>query len=196
MALVHDDPELVTGDHQAGNKSKMTSEQLAAIAEEERQAILRLAEGFPKTLGGYTYKDLIQDVADLQSPEAQLVKYFDRFDALGESYHELFAGNVIWTENVVNEWGVIPTPFVYYYDRLPPMVEKYAVLTVLKGKHVFFDVPEGREWETFVLTKKPHTETSILEPTDHKQYDAWRAVVVQSGDQEEIANLHLQQEYL
>ncbi|HVV15323.1 MAG TPA: YfbR-like 5'-deoxynucleotidase [Candidatus Paceibacterota bacterium] len=196
MALVHDDAELITGDHQAGNKSKMTKEQLAAIADEEREAIAALAKRYPKTLGGYVYQDLVQDLADLKNSEAHFVKYFDRFDALGETYHELFAGNVVWTQNVVNEWGIIPTPFMYYYDRLPPMVEKYPILTALKGKHVFFDVPEAREWESFVLTRQPHTKDSILASTGHRQYDAWRSVVIDSADQEEIANLYSQQEYL
>jgi 5'-deoxynucleotidase YfbR-like HD superfamily hydrolase len=92
-ALVHDDAELLVGDIQAGNKGKMSKEELQAIDDAERKAIDALAEKFPKTLGGYNYKEMLEDVLDFTTPEAQVVKYLDRFDALGEALHELYAGS-------------------------------------------------------------------------------------------------------
>jgi 5'-deoxynucleotidase YfbR-like HD superfamily hydrolase len=196
IALVHDDAELVTGDYQAGNKSKMTPEQLAALDQEERDAIAELAERFPKTIGGYVYQDLLLDVMELKSKEAQIVKYLDRQDALGEALHELYGGNTTWTVNVVNEFGTIPTPFDFYLDKQPKMIEKHPVLVALKDSHPFFSVPELRDWKALVPTCKPHTKDSISALVGHPQYDAWRQMVLALGDSEEVENLYTQREFI
>ncbi len=196
IALVHDDAELITGDYQAGNKSKMTKEQLDALDQEERVAVATLAERFPKTVGGFLYKELLEDVMELRTKEAQVVKYLDRQDALGETLHELYGGNTTWTVNVVNEFGTIPTPFEFYLDKQPKMIEKHASLVALKDKHPFFMTPMQMDWKRFVPTQRPHTPTSICSLTGHPQYDAWRQVVIGSGDSEEIENLYTQRELI
>jgi hypothetical protein len=196
IALVHDDAELVTGDYQAGNKSKMTLEQLAAIEQEEFEAIKTLAARFPKTIGGYVYQELLEDVVVLNSKEAQVAKYLDRHDALGETLHELYGGNKTFTINVVNEFGTIPTPFDFYYEKQPSMIEKYPALLALRDKHVCFELPERRDWSTLVFSQKPHTSESIRMPTGHPQYDEWKRVVLASGNGEEIENLYTQREFL
>lgn len=196
IALVHDDAELITGDYQAGNKSKMTSEQLATLDQEERDAVAELAKRFPKTIGGYVYQDLLLDAMELASKEAQIAKYLDRQDALGETLHELYGGNVTWTINVVNEFGTIPTPFEFYLDKQPKMIDRHESLMVLRDKHPFFATPEQRDWKAVVPTRAPHTKESLPEFAGHPQYDAWRQMVLQSGDSEEIENLYTQREFI
>jgi 5'-deoxynucleotidase YfbR-like HD superfamily hydrolase len=196
MALVHDDDELVIGDYQAGEKSKMSLEQLAAIKEEEKAAMAQLVEKFPKQVGGYEYGVLLQEVADISTPEAQVVKYLDRFDAMGEALHELYAGNGCMNTNVTTSFGLITLPFQSYYEMLPKMIEKYPTLQILKESHVFFELPEQRDWHKVVAAGKPHTRESLFELTGHPQYDAWKRVVLDRGDSEEIKNLYTQREFI
>lgn len=196
MALVHDDDELIVGDYQAGEKSKMTSEQLAHIKKEEQEAIVRLAEKFPKQVGGFAYLDLLTDVLEIQSPEAQVVKYLDRFDAMGEALHELYAGNACVNTNVTTEYGLITLPFQSYYEMLPKMIEKHSTLGQLKNKHVFFELPQQGDWHSVVVEGKPHTKESLTVPTGHPQYDAWKQVMLEQGDDEEIENLYTQREFI
>lgn len=194
-ALVHDDAELLVGDIQAGNKGKMSKEELATIDDAERVAINRLAEKFPKVLDSYNYKEMLEDVLDFTTPEAQVVKYVDRFDALGEALHELYAGNEVMNTNVVNEYGTIPTPFPYYHTKLPQMMEQYAALGALKDKHLFFEIAEVKDWENVIAAGKPHTKESFATPTGHKQYDAWKKTLLERADEETINNLLVQKEF-
>lgn len=196
LALVHDDAELMTGDHQAGNKKNMTPEQLAALNEQERVAIGELASRFPATVGGYSYREMLEDILDIQSVEAQVVKYLDRTDAMGEALHELYAGNVCMNTNVTTEYGLITLPFQSYYEMLPKMIERYEPLGVLRGSHVFFDVPEQRDWTAIVSAGVPHTRESLGTPSGHPQYDAWKRSVLAAQDSEEIKNLYTQVEFL
>lgn len=194
-ALAHDDAELLIGDIQAGNKGKMSKEELQAIDDAERKAIDALADKFPKTLGGYNYKDMLEDVLDFTTPEAQVVKYIDRFDALGEALHELYAGNVVMNTPVVNEYGTIPTPFEYYYTKLPQMMEQYQALGALKNTHPFFEIAEVKDWARVVAESRPHTKESFAAPAGHKQYDVWKKVLLENADEETLNDLLIQKEF-
>lgn len=188
-ALVHDDAELLVGDIQAGNKGKMSKEELNAIDDAERKAIEAIAARSPKTLGGYDYKEMLEDVLDFTTLEAQVVKYVDRFDALGEALHELYAGNAVMNINVVNEYGTIPTPFEYYYAKLPQMMDTYETLGKLKDTHPVFEIAEVKDWASIVANGKPHTKESFVIPTGHKQYDAWKKVLLERADEETLTDL-------
>ncbi len=196
MALVHDDAELVTGDYQAGNKSKMTPVELAQLDEEERRAIKTMATQFPLLVHGHRYADMLEDILDYGSTEAQVVKFVDRFDALGEAMHELYAGNRVLNTNVINEFGTIPVPVAFYYEKLPMMFQAHLGLQSLEGMHVLFQTPEIWDWAAVVAHGSPHTLDSFKTPTGHPQYDAWKKVVLEAGDTEEIQNLITQKEFL
>ncbi len=196
MALVHDDAELIIGDYQAGNKSKMTRVQLAQLDDEERIGIKALASRFPELVHGYHYKEMLEDVLDYGSLEAQVVKFIDRFDALGEAMHELYAGNVVFNTNVVNEFGTIPLPFEFYYQKLPAMFKLHPDLQPLEHTHVIFQLPEQSDWASVISKGKPYTLESLKMLTKHPQYDAWKKVVLEAGDEEEIQNLITQKEFL
>jgi len=196
IGLVHDDAEIVTGDYQAATKHNMSKEKLAELAAEERKAITELASRFPTTLGGYRYEDLMLEVLDLPTPESQVAKFLDRFDAQGEAWHELFAGNISVTERVTNEYGENLLPYEYYAIALPRMLESYEYMRKLQGCHVFFATPELRDWPAIVKDQRPHTRESLAVPTGHTQYDEWKNAVLTFGDSEEIKNLYTQQEFL
>lgn len=195
MALVHDDAELIIGDYQAGNKNKMTKEQLAVLDEEERRAIVQMAARFPTQVRGHVYEDMLFDVQNYGSVEAQVVKFVDRFDALGEALHELYAGNVVFNTTITNEFGIITLPFASYYEKLPQMLRQHQGLTPLTNTHSIFELPVQKDWDVVVSSGKPHTRHSLEAPTGHPQYDVWKQVTLDAQDEEEINNLITQKEF-
>jgi hypothetical protein len=174
----------------------MTQEQLKMLEQEEREALRTLAKRFPSTIGGFSYQGLLEEIIDLPIPEAQVAKFLDRFDAQGEAWHDLYAGNVTLTRAIVNDYGVNALPHEFYHAMLPSMLAKYPYMQRLAGTHPFFMVPELRDWQTIVQQHTPYTRASLDQPVGHGQYEAWRQVVLDSGDSEEIENLYTQREFL
>lgn len=128
IALVHDDAEIVFGDIQAGNKRKMTPAQLKEVKRAEQEAIKTIAKRFPLEVGGYNYKQLLKEYEEYSSLESQVVCYADKYDALGEALHEVYAGNNSFTTNIVNEYGLIPTPFEYYTEYFSSFSKKFPTI--------------------------------------------------------------------
>lgn len=91
MSLVHDDVEILTGDHQSVNRLKMTPEQIAVIDGNEEAAIRELSKQFPEKISGYNYQELLSDVFQKDTMEAQIVKYLDHIDGFCEALHEIYA---------------------------------------------------------------------------------------------------------
>jgi len=196
LALVHDDAEILTGDYQAGDKANMSREQLSVLDKEEREAVQVLAAKFPKIVGGYDYKELLFDILDLTTPEAWVAKYLDRFDAFGEGLHEIYAGNIGFTQTLHTEFGETPRFTDLNVSLREKMMEKYPGLQSLKNSHVFFEPSVFLDWNTIVPTRSPYTQESLEEPVGYLQYDEWKKVILNSGDSEEIKNLYTQQEFL
>lgn len=196
LALVHDDPEIITGDYQAGDKAVMSKEQLDAIDKEEREAIGQLASTYPKTLGGYVYAELLEDMIAYTTLEARVAKYMDMFDAFGEGLHELYAGNYTFAEYPVTKFGKVPRFDVVYESRREKLFAKHMDLEKLAKGSVIFAPFIIYDWDEVAKKAKPHTKESIGLPAGHPQYDAWRTVVLNSGDSEEIKNLYTQREFL
>src|SRR3989344_6349847 len=80
LAIVHDDAEMIIGDIQSGNKSKMTEQELADIKLLERKAIDILAEEFPQNIGSYTYKELLTEALEKKSSEGIVMDWADKYD--------------------------------------------------------------------------------------------------------------------
>jgi 5'-deoxynucleotidase YfbR-like HD superfamily hydrolase len=196
LGLIHDDAELITGDHQAGNKANMTKEQLAAIGAEERKAVIQLARLFPPFVATYNYRELLEDVQDLKSKEARIAKFIDMMDAFGEGLHELYAGNTVLLERPKTEYGIAPRFDVLYRDRRQRFLKKYPEIQPLTQKHSLFAPLALYEWESFISSRSPHTAKSLREKVNHPQYDTWKEIVLSSGDSEEIENLYTQREFL
>ncbi len=195
IALVHDDPEILTGDYQAGDKAKMNEEQLAAIDAEEREAIKVLVARYPKTIGGYSYEELQNDVQDLRTPEARVAKFLDVVDGYGEGIHELYAGNTVFVHHIVTEFGLIPLFDDLNVRRRVSMIEKYPEIQKLKDSHLFFEIQAPLQWEPTITGRVPHTPESLQKPVGYPQYDLWKKLILESGDSEEIKNLYTQVEF-
>lgn len=195
ISLVHDDAEIIIGDYPAGDKAKMSPEQLRAIDSSERAAIVKLSERYPEMLGGFSYRELQQDVQDLRTPEAVVAKYLDVMDGYCEGIHELYAGNIKFTEHVVNEFGLIPLFDNLNFERRRDMMQRHPELAKLKDTHIFFELVRPLSWEETIRGRRPHTLESIRVPVGYAQYDEWKDVIIQSDDSEEIKNLYTQREF-
>lgn len=194
-ALVHDDAEVVFGDIQAGNKSKMTEAQLAEVAAAEKAAIIKIGERWPTHVGEYVYTDLLHSAATVDTLEAKIVKFIDKFDAFGEALHEVYAGNTCFTTNVVNEYGTIPIPPDYYvswitkfHSENPELAGKLAAIAPL------FTIPKTLNWEEIALNSKPHTGESLDRPSGYPHYDWWKTTIRKYNPAED-KNLLVQKEF-
>lgn len=197
MATIHDDPEIIMGDVQAGHKNKMSPEELKALAETERQAIVEVAKNFPKTILGYSYESLLHEANNLTTLEAKFLKFIDRFDAFGESLHELFAGNKAFAVSVLDKkYGIIGIPTPFYISYLTAFPEKTPEFKKLfQEPHILFTAPSEINLVKTVEKHRPHSPTSLAEPSGYPHYDFWKKVVLESGDTEEISLLHVQREF-
>lgn len=197
MAHVHDDAEIIFGDVQAGNKSRMTKEQLAAVHAAEKSAIDEIANRFPTSVGGYSYKQLLSETADKDTTEAQIVCYADKYDAMGEAMHEIYAGNQRFATNVVNEFGSIPTPLEYYADYFANVRRKLPRIGVLLDTaEAIFAPVEMPPFREIVQNGTPHTVESLKIPTQQIHYDNWLTVMLADSCEEVVHDLYAQKEYL
>lgn len=196
MALIHDDPEIITGDIQMGNKDRMSREELEEIEKSEMMAIERLAQRFPVKIGKYVYKELLLSIFRIDGLEAQIVKYLDKFDALGEASHEIFAGNHFFCTNVINQYGKIKTPFEYYIPYLSSFSQKYPeTKEIYKHDLIIFKKPKILDFRKIAKQGKPHTEKSFRRKTGYSPYDAWKKVIIKYADKDELKNYYIQKEF-
>ncbi|OHA89707.1 MAG: hypothetical protein A2741_02020 [Candidatus Zambryskibacteria bacterium RIFCSPHIGHO2_01_FULL_43_27] len=177
LALVHNDAEMITGDVQAGHKARMTEEKLKVIELAEEKAIEILAEKYPKQVHGYEYRDLLMRALKKDSIEAQLVMYTDKLDALCESMHELFAGNLSFIRSMM-----------FYVDIFAQFPKKFPQLTsLLSNKDSPFVYIKDRtnldksEYKRYKQLDKPYTQDSIVLETDFPFYDSWKKMVIKRG---------------
>lgn len=180
LALVHDDAEMITGDHQAGTKARMSTAELSQLDNEEEQAIGILSEKFPKQIHGYSYKELLLEALNKDSVEAQLVSYADKIDAQCESLHEVLAGNISALRSIM----FYTCAFALFPKKLPklePLFEnKESPLTYLTD----VTTPEKAFSNNFIHLNKPHTEESLTKDTDFPFYNTWRRLVLEKGGNE------------
>jgi 5'-deoxynucleotidase YfbR-like HD superfamily hydrolase len=196
IALVHDDAELVFGDVQAGNKSKMTPEQLAKVHEAEAQAIDAIAKRFPPRVAGYSYKGLLREAADYSTLEAQVVCYADKYDAFGEALHEIFAGNRCFTTNVVNEYGRIPTPPEYYAGFFAKFRDRFPEMQpLLEAPLPIFEPVVSQDYSLLVVHGSPYRVGGLHLSTGNLYYDTWRQIVLGDTNDEVVEDLHTQREF-
>lgn len=197
MALIHDDIEIVIGDIQAGNKSKMTNQQLSSLFETEKQAITKIAKNFPNKIGKYVYEELLNEIAENNTPESIVVKYADKMDAFGEALHEIYAGNYIFVNNVTNEFGKIPTPCEYYIDYFNKFTKKFPkAKKLLQQEFPLFKKIKQINFKKIAKRSSVHTKESILKKTGYEHYDVWKKIILKYGKNEEIKNLTKKQEFI
>jgi hypothetical protein len=190
IARVYDDPELIMGDFQAGNKLLMTPEELAVLEATKLQAIDQVAERMPAEMGGYNYRELLLEGAAAKTPEAMVNQWADKFDAFGEALHEVFAGNLVFATNVVNERGTIPTPVEYYLGWFAGFRTKFPGMAPLLDAGIGLLQPfPPLDHEHMARLGRLHTQASLRRPSGYWPYDAWRHMTRTHATPEQLAAL-------
>ncbi len=195
MGLVHDDAEIIMGDFQAGIKNKMSTEELSEVNQLEEKAIFVLAQRFPKQLGEYSYQELLQESFDHSSLESQVMQFADKFDALGEALHEVYAGNLRFMTNIENEYGTIALPIDTYLSYFHKFFDKFPPLKpLLNTRSEWFEPLPRQDLQSIVRSQKPHTIDSISKPTGYAPYDRWLKVNLKYATARQLSKLYLQTE--
>lgn len=192
MALIHDDPEIITGDFQAGHKARMSQEQLQKIDALEKEAIEELSEKFPKEINSYSYKKLLLNVSNKDCIEAKLVSYVDKIDAYCESLHEVLAGNIGVLRSVmfyVGVFAIFPQKFPELKELLSSKEHSLTYLTDILS-------PEKGWSKRYLHFNKPHTKDSIKMDSDFPFYNTWRKLVITNGGKDGTRYLTEQREFL
>jgi 5'-deoxynucleotidase YfbR-like HD superfamily hydrolase len=173
LALIHDDAEIITGDIQAGHKSRMTPEQLAQVALNEETAVEQLAERYPKTIHGYNYKELLQHAARKDCIEAIIVSYVDKVDGYCESMHEVLAGNLSFTRAVIFYVDIFANFPIKHPELKDFLKSKDSPIINIKDRIPLLEVKGNR----FASFGKPHTEESLKFETDFPFYNTWKKFI-------------------
>ncbi|MBX4200668.1 HD domain-containing protein [Candidatus Parcubacteria bacterium] len=170
LALVHDDPEILTGDHQACHKASWSPARKLRVAKEELTAIEELAVAFPGIIAGYDYGELLRCAHRKECKESQLMKLCDKWDAFCEALHEVLAGNNI------------PLPMLFQdYDFLKSFLRDYPLVAPLfeqRNRHPFLKSPILRIKAPFGGKSQPHTRESVRRKTDFPGYDHWKSLIL------------------
>lgn len=188
LCLVHDDPEIITGDHQLGRKLYTMSEQeLERIEHDEKRACNILSSIWPNNINGYSYRNLLDESCDKPTPEGKIMKLIDRLDAFGESLHEIYSGNSCFLRHPELPEGV--NPVQTYTKILSESASNPLLRKILDGRHALLSVPVEIDQEQIVRNSSPKTKDSIYEVTNHSHYDAWRQITIKYGREAGIRQL-------
>ncbi|MSS74827.1 hypothetical protein EXS73_01250 [Candidatus Pacearchaeota archaeon] len=183
IALVHDDPEIVSknGDVELNVKLNMSPQELVQLEQEESEAIKTLLARWPQTVQGYNYQSLLEEAKKKATIETQVLSYLDKCSALCESLHELYAGNNQFHHN----WRAERKRPPYAGTNVAELVEKYTLISpFFAKKHPFLPPFSKPDVESLLKTQKPHTSQSLTQPTGLPQYDFWKATILKHAPED------------
>ncbi len=183
LALVHDDIEIIIGDIQAGNKSKMSKSQKKELYDQEKKAVLALSKIFPKSVNGYNYQKLLESATKIDCRESEIIQYFDKLDAFGEALHEIYAGNKEFVTNIINQYGKVPHPIEYYLDYFKNFLNKYPKMKAFFQTNPPIPlIPQEVNYIKIIQSSKLHTKKSIQNTTGYIHYDFWKNIILEHPD--------------
>jgi len=195
QALVHDDAEIITGDVTVCDKLKANKRQLELWENQEERALEKLASKFPGTVNGFLYEEMLLSAMNKDSLIGQVVSYCDKLVGMGESHHEIYAGN---TAFIKDARGNTPTQgyITLFIDRKnwPQWTD---LAPFFRYNHPFLNKPELINVAAIANhpKSKPHTEQSIRQPTGNKFYDKYKEVILERGGQRGLELLVNQREF-
>ncbi len=195
MSLVHDDPEIITGDIVAGKKAKLNTEELQILDDDELIAVEELKRRYPNEIFGFNYSDLILEIIHKNTIEAQVVKYLDRFDALCEAVHEVRSGNVDFIIHQKSEYGELELPIEYYEKRFNNWEKNYPLLKdmISKGK-IPFMIYQKIDLKKLSAQKIEYNFTNILDSSGIEYYDWWIKILSKRLDSKDFERLYIKKE--
>ncbi|MDP3986660.1 MAG: HD domain-containing protein [Nanoarchaeota archaeon] len=173
LASVHDDAEILTGDAQLYDKERMSAEELSNLEAEEIDATYMLATVSPKYVNGFSYLDLLLTAKKKDRLESQMVSFFDKFDAAGEAWHEVAAGN----KRFLRPAGGIPGEGDYV-RRLNEFPLKYSALVPFFERTPEY-LPEPFDFVSLAERGILHTEPSLSFGSEYFPYEMWKRTVME-----------------
>lgn len=198
MAWLHDDHEIIAGDHQSGNEKHLTKKQFADLSQKEIQAVEQLSKEFPENIGNYIYRDLLTEAVKVDTLESQIIKLADKIEGFGEALHEVFGGNEAFSKGIIDPdyHKEISAPPIYYgryfdmlFDKLPLLRPFASFLTPpLVSATISDDINEMSRG------RSPHTRTSLDSPTGYAPYDYWKKNFLSRATENEIWQLYIRVE--
>lgn len=195
LCRVHDDAEIITGDIQLGRKMYiMEKEKLEQLDKEEERAETILASRWPKMLHGYGYCNLLIEARKKETTEAQIMKVIDRFDAFGESLHEIYSGNLCFLTH--SELPDCVNPVQTYTMILRETKQRYPLVKdILNDKHPLLSPPIEINPEQIARQGQLPTLESIKRETGNAHYDSWKKITIEYGGEEGLRWLIEQREF-
>lgn len=196
MALVHDDAELLTWDFWSSQTVLMNSSEIAEYENIEEKSIYILSKSFPEFIWNYIYKNLLLEILHYSTLEAQLVKYIDHVDWYCEAMHEILAGNKCILADTRTQYGLLPIPPEYYYNRFNNLPKYYSLISDLfKNIDPFYEKFENPEVYELNNLWNPFLLSDLYKETNIPIYDWWKNVLLNSLTSENIKYLVTQTEY-
>lgn len=192
LALVHDDAEIITGDIQAAYKVRMTDEEKEEMSKNEEEAIEKLSKRFPSKIEGYEYKSLLFQALNKNTPASQVVSFVDKVDALCESLHEVYGGNISLLRSVMFYMKIL-SKFDLKFPDLKVFLEIKDIPLINLDARIDSEKSESKY---SAHLGKPHTPESIKMPTELCFYNMWREITLENWGEEGIRVLTEQKEFL
>lgn len=136
------------------------------------------------------YADLLRDIYEKTTLEAQIVKYLDHIDGHCEALHEIYAGNTCFVTSPKTEYGEVPIPPDYYIPRFANPEKYYPLIRQIIGDTPPFTRDFERiDFETIAKLGVPHTRDSLEKTTGYPVYDWWIRTLLDTEDQMVIEGL-------
>lgn len=176
LALVHDDAERITGDHQLSDKIRMSDAELCRLKEEEASAIEELVKESP-IVGGYLYHYLLHAALHKDILEVQIVSYIDKMDAYGECVHEIMAGNEEFVPLIKNT-----------EDSITQLRDLYSEAMFPSSHPLLQEIPDI-DHLSIAKSGKLHTPESITIDSGIPAYERWKEVTIQHFGKEFLISL-------
>ena len=165
----------------------MSKDELADLARREKQAIPILITRYSPVANGYSYEDLLLTAKDKDRLESRLVSFFDKFDAGGEAWHEVCAGNKMFLRPAggISDEG-------NYVRRLNEFPTKYPDIACFF--EMFSDyLPKPFDFVSLADRGSLHTESSLKADSNYPPYEKWKKTII---EREGIGLLTTQVEYI
>jgi len=182
IAAVHDDYELIVGDILLQEKEAMSPDEEKILREKEIMAARKMVERYGETVDGYSYFELMLAAIDKNCLEAKVVSLCDKFDAGGEAWHEVHAGNNYFLKPA----GGKNRRNGGYVSRIRARFEDFPELIPLLDYKSDMFWPRERDWDEVCWNGGLHTEKTIMEDSGYPPYEHWKKSVAKS-----TSNFHL-----
>jgi len=173
LALVHDDIEILIGDITLHDKERMGSGEREDLVKQEGEAILGVVKMYNAVANGFDYKELLTAAKEKKRLEAQFVSFFDKFDAAGEAWHEIWAGNHYFLFIV----GGKPGQEGGLVRRLNEFPIKYPAMAKFFERHPQY-LPQPFDFRSAMEQGRPHTEASLQKDSGYPPYESWKRIIM------------------